>query len=131
MRGTIYVLILADQLLYAVMPLILVLKKKQWKQHVTSSMLNNEKDKKSKFYQSYPNKNCKGNNLPTQSLIKGNFQQIKQLMGIGFTKRNLSKVIELFEWNTMEEEHQKKLFIKNRGMSMEDKKYRHLCYLRE
>ena len=52
-------------------------------------------------------------------------------MGIGFTKRNLTKEIELFEWNTMEEEHQKKLFIKNRGMSMEDKKYRHLCYLCE
>ena len=83
--------------------------KKRWKQHVTSSMLNNEKDKKSNFYQSYPNQNCNENNLPPKSLIKGNFQQIKQLMGIGFTKRNLSQVIELFEWDTTEEEHIKKL----------------------
>ena len=105
--------------------------KKRWKQHLTSSMLNNEKDKKSRFYQSYPNKNCNENNLPSQSLIKGNFQQVKQLMGIGFTKRNLSKVVELFEWNTTEEEHLKNLSVNNKGMSMEEKKYRHLCYLCE
>ena len=64
-------------------------------------------------------------------MIKGNFQQIKQLMGIGFTKRNLSQVIELFEWDTTEEEHLKKLSMNNRGMTLNDRKYRHLCYLCE
>ena len=105
--------------------------KRRWKEHVSSSMLNNEKDKRSKFYLPYPNKNCIEENLPSKELTKGNFQQIEQLMGIGFIKRNMSRIINLFDWETNEEEKLNTLSMNSKAMTMNDRKYRHLCYLFE
>ena len=94
-------------------------------------MLNTDKNQQSKFYLSYPNKNCREENLPPQQLIKGNFQQIQQLMGIGFTKRNSSQLINLFDWDNQEEEQLNNLSMNSRAMTIKDRKYRHLCYLCE
>ena len=92
-------------------------------------MLNNEKVKASKFYLSYPNKNCKDVNMPPDKMVKGNFQQIVQLMGIGFEKRKTYNVLDLFIWSDAEEKHLNNLSFRN--ANMETRKYRHLCYLCE
>ena len=60
--------------------------KRIWKEYVPNLILKMEEDKHSKFY---PTENCNKESLPSTELIKGNLQQIQQLMGIGFIKRNL------------------------------------------
>ena len=92
-------------------------------------MLKSESNKLSKFYASYPNINCTNKNRPPEKIVKGKFQQIVQLMGIGFDKRKMSDILNLFEWSNEEEE-----FINGLSMSgghQNNKKYKHLCYLCE
>ena len=103
--------------------------KKRWKEHLTCSMLNSESDKDSKFYSSYPNMNCKAEDMPSEKTVKGRFQQITQLMGIGFDKRKMSNVLGLFDWSNDEEMHLSSLSMN--GGTQDSKKYKHLCYLCE
>ena len=73
--------------------------KKRWKEHVSSSMCSTDNARSSRFYSSYPNVNCKEVDKPKQSLIKGNFQQIVQLVGVALHRSNEVKVVDLFEWS--------------------------------
>ena len=67
--------------------------------------------------------------MPSDTIVKGNFQQIVQLMGIGFHKRNMNNVLSLFDWTDEEEKHLKDLSMC--GGNQNSKKYKHLCYLCE
>ena len=58
--------------------------RKRWKEHVSASMLTTEANRKSVLYSLYPNENCEIENLPKTSKQKGVFQQLEQLIGIGF-----------------------------------------------
>ena len=94
-------------------------------------MLTTDQNRKSVLYQSYPNDNCDDTNLPLKSQMKGTFLQLEQLMGMGFERQKMKEVVSLFDWDE-EEEHELGLLkgINTRD-TLNDKKYRHLCYLSE
>ena len=98
---------------------------------LSASMLTTDQNRKSILYKSYPNDNCEEKNLPPKNHRKGTFLQLEQLMGIGFERQNMNEIVSLFSWDE-EEKHELSLLkgINTRD-TMNDKKYRHLCYLSE
>ena len=105
--------------------------KKRWKEHVSASMCSTDNARSSRFYSSYPNVNCKEVDKPKQSLIKGNFQQIVQLVGVALHRSNEVKVIDLFEWSDYEIEKLGELSVTAGKEYIENRKYRHMCYMFE
>jgi len=105
--------------------------KKRGKEHLSASMLTTETNKKRDLYVSYPNPNCLQINLPELNRRKGDYGQLEQLMGIGFNRTDKKDLVRMFEWNAEELYEIKKLSGLNKKDSMEDKRYRHICYLCE
>ena len=71
---------------------------KRNREHQKSSMMRTESDRQSLFYNTYPNKNSdwfKGNDINP----KGNFDQLRQVVGIGYAQTKKMDVCALFNWN--------------------------------
>ena len=62
---------------------------------------------------------------------KGTFQQLEQLIGIGFRREKMNEVVSLFDWDNEENYEIEKLKGINTKDSLIEKKYRHICYLAE
>ena len=105
--------------------------RKRWKEHVSASMLTTEANRKSVLYSLFPHDKCETENLPKTSKQKGVFQQLGQLIGIGFDRRKMKEIVSLFEWGDEEIYELQKLKGINARDTMDDKKYRHICYLTE
>ena len=73
--------------------------KKRWREHVSASMCAMDNARSSRFYSSYPSVNSKETDKPKQSLIKGNFQQIVQLVCVTLHCSNERERVDLFEWS--------------------------------
>ena len=69
--------------------------------------------------------------MPSQDEVLGNFQQIKQLIGIGIERSNLTLINQLFDWS----EEELIGFWQLKGVTIRDtlseKKYKHICCLFE
>ena len=52
-------------------------------------------------------------------------------MGIGFNRTDKKELVSTFDWNAEKLYEIKKLSGVNKKYSMEDKQYRHVCYLCE
>ena len=70
----------------------------RWKEHLAGSMLSTHITRASKFYTAYPNDTCHQDNLCKDDLRLGLFQQVEQLVEIGFDREHLKESIDLFEW---------------------------------
>ena len=66
-------------------------------------MLTTDDNSKSDFYQAYPNTNCTTENTPLFNKRRGVFEQLEQLLGIGFDKRKTDDAVNSFSWDTEEE----------------------------
>ena len=58
-------------------------------------------------------------------LRAGVFQDLKQLVGIGFKRSNKANIVDLFEWSDFETKELSELTGRN---TIEEKKYRHIVY---
>ena len=105
--------------------------KKRWKEHVSASMCATDKSRSSRFYSSYASLKCKETDKPKQSLIKGNFQQIVQLVGVALHRSKELEVVDLFEWTDYEVEKLGELSVAGDRETIENRKYRHMCYMFE
>ena len=83
------------------------------------------------LYKSYPSVNCIETNLPSMNNRKGTFQQLEQLMGIGFERIHIEKIVGLFDWDDEENYEISNLKGVNTRDTLTEKKYRHICYLTE
>ena len=95
--------------------------RKRWKEHVSASMLTTESNFKSVLYSLYLNENCATENLPTTIQQKGVFQQLEQLIGIGFDRTKMKEIVSLFEWGDEEIYELQKLKGINARDTMDDK----------
>ena len=104
---------------------------RRWKEHVSGSMRSSHVNRASKFYKCYPNSGAEEDNMPTKDDRLGTFQQLEQLIGIGIRREQLTDVVGLFEWTRVECDELSLLQSAATRNELEDKKYRHLCYLFE
>ena len=65
--------------------------KQRHKAHNKSAMMETDVDRRSLFYNSYPNKNSEWFSQNKDN-CKGNFQQLKQVIGIGYLQTKMTKV---------------------------------------
>ena len=85
----------------------------------------------SRFYSSYPSVNCKETDKPKQSLIKRNFQQIVQLVGVALHRSKELEVVDLFEWSDYQVKKLGELSVAGDRETIKNRKYRHMCYMFE
>ena len=71
--------------------------KKRWNEHISASMCATDNARSSCFYSPYPSLNCKKANKLKQSLIRGNLQQIVQLVGAALHRSNEVKAVGLLD----------------------------------
>lgn len=101
----------------------------RWKSHINASKRNTITNLKSTFYETYPSREAV--NQPDDTLIKGNFEDLVQLVGIGFKTDKQKRVVELFEWSDKEVFELDKLNLTVDNQDLEYKKYKHIAYLCE
>ena len=105
--------------------------KKRWKEHSSASLLKNHHERTNKFYCAYPSTTNVIGHSQVMIYKKGNFEQLEQFIGVGFKKELMEYIVNWFNWSEYEVE-QLGLLAGVGGMdSIEEKKYRHLCYLFE
>ena len=105
--------------------------KRRWKEHIQGSMRIFFINRNNRFYSSYTHINCVENNLPNEDDTMGTFQQIEQLVGIGIKRDQLTSVNSLFLWSDEELTALDNLKGAATRDTIEDKKYKHICYLFE
>ena len=68
-------------------------------------------------------------NLPSNQKRKGDFDQLDLLLGTGFHRTKSKEIVSMVDWSVEEEYEIANLKGVNTRDSIEDKKYRHICYL--
>lgn len=63
--------------------------------------------------------------------MKGYFQDLSWKVGIGMKKDKMKELVELFDWNVLEVKELNDLKGNGNRQGLNQKKYRHLCYLFE
>ena len=104
---------------------------RRWKEHVSASMLYTHVHRSSKFYTAYPNSMCDEISLRNIDGIKGTFQQLESLIVMGFNRTKKDEIDALLHWSKSEESELKLLSGNGKHQSLEDTKYRHMCYIFE
>ena len=104
---------------------------RRWKEHMSASMLCTHVHRASKFYTAYPNSMCDKINLRNVDGTKGNFQQLEPLIGMVFKRNKKEEINALFHWSKSEESELDRLSLTRKYQSLDDKKYRRLCYMFE
>jgi hypothetical protein len=96
----------------------------RWRGHEKASKLDTAQDRKSRFYRLYPHQNFLTND--PSCLRKGEFQDLKQFVGIGFKRYNKENIVNLFDWDNDEVKELEKLTAAFESRNtLVDKKYRH------
>ena len=99
--------------------------KKRFKQHEVCSKLLRNEDRSSKFYLSYPHKDC----LNKNQYRKGTFQDnLRQYVGVGFSRSKAREIVSLFDWTDKDKKELSHLSAAGGRTHLQDKQYRHLCY---
>ena len=99
--------------------------KKRFKQHEVCSKLLRNEDRSSKFYSSYPHKDC----LNKNQYRKGTFQDnLRQYVGVGFSRSKAREIVSLFDWTDKDKKELSHLSAAGGRTHLQDKQYRHLCY---
>ena len=104
---------------------------RRWKEHRAASMLIDHSNRTNKFYSSYPNALVTNKDLLSASNVKGRFQHLSVRLGIGMKRNMKTELVKLFDWNYVETNELTMLNGNGNRKSMDDKKYRHLCYMFE
>ena len=104
---------------------------RRWKEHRAASMLIDHSNRTNKFYSSYPNALVTNKDLLSASNVKGMFQHLSVRLGIGMKRNMKTELVKLFDWNYVETNELTMLNGNGNRKSMDDKKYRHLCYMFE
>ena len=97
----------------------------RWKGHMSASKRRTISDLKSTFYETYPSKSAE--NTPNIQSIKGNFEDLKQLIGIGFEETKMKEVTDLFHWSDKEVHYLRHLSLPNKSDSLVQRKYHCSC----
>jgi hypothetical protein len=101
---------------------------KRWKEHVAASMRASVDTMYRNLYWFYPHKNV----MQTVPGRKGVFQDLQQRMGLGMTRGDRNKVLNLFNWSEQLESRLSKLsYGQDRAALLDWKKYRNVCYMFE
>ena len=103
---------------------------RRWKEHVSASMLYTHVHRSSKLYTAYPNSMCDESILRNVDGIKGNFQQLEPLSGMGFNRAKKDEINALFHWSKSEELELEILSGSGKHQPR-GQTYRHLCYIFE
>ena len=103
--------------------------KQRHKAHNKSAMMETDVDRRSLFYNSYPNKNSEWFSQNKDN-CKGNFQQLKQVIGIGYSQTKMTEVCDLFHWST-EVIQMLEQSNASGAPDLVHKKHRLVCYLLE
>ena len=105
--------------------------RRRWKEHTSASMLKEHSHRSSKFYSSYPNSLCTDMEYMNPNIMKGYWEDLSSTIGIGIKKTNMTSVVSCFNWN--EKEKSELMLLKGCGNrnSLEQKMYKHLCYMFE
>ena len=104
---------------------------RRWKEHTSASMLKDFCHRSSKFYSSYPNRLCNDKEHMNHTVMKGYWDDLSVNLGIGMKKTNMTSVISCFNWNDNEIKELTLLKGSGNRHSLEQKKYKHLCYMFE
>jgi hypothetical protein len=98
---------------------------KRGTEHIRSSLQNNDNDRKSRFYRTFPHVNSEKTKT---SDFEGYFQELEQRVGISFEKGRASEVQSLFEWSDYTE-----TCLDNSRLTLAktELKTRMICYLFE
>ena len=101
--------------------------RRRWVEHVASSKMKSISNQKSVLYMSYPHEDTRGVNV-SKSMCKGKFNQLVQMVGVGFLRDKTNILCELFGPDLKTREHITKLCGTGNRNDFSDKWYRHLCY---
>ena len=100
---------------------------KRWKEHISASKLTSVSSRNSAMYMSYPHNETE-RSIISSSMCKGDFQQLKQMYGVGFSRSSMNQVVELFRGDTRSRDYVNRLNGVGLRSSFKDKWYRHICY---
>ena len=104
---------------------------RRWKEHTVCSMLTDHNHRTNKFYSSYPNQTVVDKELLSATNVKGTFQDLSVRIGCGMRRTNKYNIIHLFDWNEIENKELGCLKGNSNRQTIDDKRYRHLCYMFE
>ena len=104
---------------------------RRWKEHTSASMLKEVSHRSSKFYSSYPNSLCTEMEYMNPNVMKGYWDDLSVNLGIGIKKANMTSVISCFNWNGSERKELSLLKGSGNRHSLQEKMYKHLCYMFE
>ena len=77
---------------------------KRWKEHCAASLLKNHNERTNKFYCAYPSSETNASENEILRGKRGNFEQLQQLVGVGFSKELMSDITSWFSWSAYEVE---------------------------
>ena len=101
--------------------------RRRWLEHATSSKMKTITNQKSLLYMSYPHEDTLDINV-SKVMCKGKFNQLVQMVGVGFVRDKSLVFSKLFEPDLRTKEYVTKLCGTGNRNSFIDKWYRHLCY---
>jgi len=104
---------------------------KRWREHINASKRSTPGDKNSVLYSSYCHPNTAEVNKPPFKSRKGNFLQLDQMVAVGFNRDKAKCVVSLFNWSDSENKQLNKLTIPAIRNTLENRQYKHVCYLIE
>ena len=105
--------------------------KRSCKDYIISSMRTIHINRSKKMYKAYPRSNFDQSNKPIQEDTVGNYQQWGKLIGIGLNMKNITSTVELFYWSFEELKGFNILKAVATRDTLDDKTYKHICYLFE
>ena len=98
-----------------------------FKDHPKSAMINTPVEKTRRFYLKYPKK-VSAYKVP-EGIQKGIWEDLEMRLGIGMSKQHKQQILDMFEWNEIDENYLTKLkYSSSGGGTIVDKRWKHLCY---
>ena len=98
-----------------------------FKDHPKSAMINTPVEKTRRFYLKYPKK-VSAYKVP-EGIQKGIWEDLEMRLGIGMSKQHKQQILDMFEWNEIDENYLSKLkYSSSGGGTLVDKRWKHLCY---
>ena len=100
---------------------------KRWKDHISASKLASVSSLNIVLYMSYPHNETNPSTI-SSSMCRGEFQQLIQMYGVGFSRSPIKDIVKMFEGDQRSKEHMNRLTGVGLRISFEDKWYRRICY---
>ena len=98
-----------------------------FKEHPKNAMLNTPIERTRRFYLKYP-KQVSAHKVP-DGVQRGVWEDLEMRLGIGMSKQHKQQILQMFEWDEIDEHHLTKLkYSSSGGGTLVDKRWKHLCY---